>query len=196
MPGAAARATAILSHMTERYETNSTNVSPDAASYTTVINAWARSREDNAVESAEEIFQLCEETFRKGNDRVKPNALTYNSLINCYAKSNHDDASEKAIRLLECMKERCKAPGFEDCHPDVVTYTSVIDTLAKKKSVEAAAKAEALLDELENAHKIAPDDPRLKPNVRTYTSVSTMQRENYKSSKLAWDLNYICAKLR
>lgn len=172
MTGAARRATSILSHMTKRYEADKTNVSPDAASYTTVINAWARSREPDAVERAEEVFKLCEKSYRKGNHRVKPNTLTYNSLINCYSKSSDADASEKALGLLETMKEKCKAEGFEDCFPDVVTYTSCIDALAKRKSVEAAAKAESLLEELENAHKDAPDDHRLKPNVRTYTSVS------------------------
>ena len=70
------------------------------------------------------------------------------------------------------MKQKSQEKGFKDCHPDVVTYTSVIDTLAKEASLEASEKAEALLEELELSYD-QTSDPRLKPNIRTYTSVST-----------------------
>lgn len=123
-------------------------------------------------ERASEILEQCEESFRLGNERAKPNSLTYNSMINCYSKSRKPGASERAIAMLESMKEKGKMEGMEDCFPDVVTYTSVIDTLANEKTEEAAEKAEALLEELEEAYEKTPGDVRLKPNVRTYTSVS------------------------
>ena len=69
------------------------------------------------------------------------------------------------------MKEKCLEEGFEDCHPDYITYTSVIDTLAKKASLEASEMAESLLEELEDEY-FKSGDRRMKPNFRTYTSVS------------------------
>lgn len=155
--------------MMKRYESGTSDVAPDAASYTTAINAWARSREIDAVERGEEVLGWCEQSFKLGNARAQPNTLTYNSMINCYSKSK-GGASDKALALLESMKERSKA-GAEECSPDVVTYTSVIDALAKEQTAEAAAKAESLLDELENANSASSDNERLKPNIRTYTSV-------------------------
>lgn len=163
--------------MTKRYEAKTCDVPPDAASYTTAINAWARSREPDAVERAEEILSWCEESYRNGNLKAKPNSLTYNSLINCYSKSSMSSAAHKAMEVLETMKEKSKLEGFEDCRPDVVTYTSVIDALAKQKTAEAAEKAIQLLEELEQAYEQSPDGQRLKPNVRTYTSVSTFSHK-------------------
>ena len=156
--------------MTKRYESGESDVTPDAASYTTTINAWARSREIDAVQRAEEVLQWCEESFKLGNARARPNTLTYNSMINCYSKSRVG-ASDKALAMFESMKDRSQA-GAEWCAPDVVTYTSVIDALAKEQTAEATETAEKLLHELEIANSESPNSERLKPNVRTYTSVS------------------------
>ena len=73
--------------------------------------------------------------------------------------------------MFESMKDRSQA-GAEWCAPDVVTYTSVIDALAKEQTAEATETAEKLLHELEIANSGSPNSERLKPNVRTYTSVS------------------------
>jgi hypothetical protein len=70
------------------------------------------------------------------------------------------------------MKKLALESENEDCRPDVVTYTSVIDTIAKQSSLEASEKAELLLEELETAYRESLD-PRMKPNIRTYTSVSS-----------------------
>ena len=165
--------------MTKRYEAKTSNVPPDAATYTTAINAWARSKEPDAVDRAEEILAWCEESYALGNSQAKPNSLTYNSLINCYSKSFSANSAEKAMGVLDLMKEKSRMEGFEDCRPDVVTYTSVIDALAKQKSVEAGEKAIALLDELERAYEESQGDELLRPNVRTYTSVSLLQGVEY-----------------
>lgn len=172
MRGAALRATSILQHMEERHETSPSNVAPDATSYTTVINAWARSREKDAAIQAEQVLQKAKESFAAGNELARPNALTYNSMINCYAKSNDRNASKKALTTLDLMKEICQTEGFEDCHPDVVTYTSAIDCVAKTRVAEAADNAEKLIQELEFLYEESDGDSRMKPNMRTYTSVS------------------------
>jgi len=167
--------------MTKRYESGMSDVSPNAATYTTTINAWARSREMDAVERGEEVLQLCEESFRLGNTHAQPNTLTYNSMINCYSKSK-GGTSTKALAILESMKEKSQR-GEESCLPDVVTYTSLIDTLAKEQTVAATTIAESLLQELEEAHSKSPHDERLKPNVRTYTSVSSKFRLSHSTPR-------------
>lgn len=145
-------------------------VAPDSGAYTSTINAWARSRENDVVERAEEVLSWNEEAFKAGNTRAQPNALTYNSMINCYSKSKKA-ASGKALAILNMMKEQAAA-GVEGCTPDVVTYTSVIDTLSKEQSTKAAELAIGLLEELEQMYSESDDDERFKPNIRTYTSVS------------------------
>ena len=179
--GAARRATAILRHMEQRFESNNTDIQPDTASYNSVINAWAGSKEKNSIDIVEKIVRRVERTYDEGlkqaaesekddNYLVKPGTLMYNSVINCYAKSKLHDASERAVSVLERMKEICKEGGREDCCPDVITYTSVIDTLAKKGTMEASERAYSLLEELESAYS-QTGNRILKPNVRTYTSV-------------------------
>ena len=103
--------------MTKRYEAKTSNVPPDSATYTTTINAWARSKEPDAVDRAEEILAWCEESFALGNHYAKPNSLTYNSLINCYSKSNSASAAEKALEVLELMKEKSTKDGFKIAVP-------------------------------------------------------------------------------
>jgi hypothetical protein len=156
--------------MEQRYAAGLSNVHPDATSYTTVINAWARSRDKDAVAQAEEVLRWSEEAHRSGIADAKPNALSYNSLINCFSKSYHSSASSRAVAVLNQMKEMSLEDGCDDCRPDVVTYTSVIDTLAKQSSYKASEDALHLLEELESAYEEA-SDPLLKPNIRTYTSV-------------------------
>jgi len=154
--------------MEQRYNANRTDIHPDATSYATVINAWARSRERDAVERAEEAMERANQAHMNCPN-LYPNVMTFNSMINCYAKSNLPDASDRAIRVLEEMKEKCKVEAYRECRPDVVTYTSVIDTLSKAGTLEASEIALSLLSELETEY-IQTKDHTLKPNIRTYTS--------------------------
>ena len=70
------------------------------------------------------------------------------------------------------MKKLHKEENRSDCRPDVFTYTSVIDAVAKHGYPHMAEQAALLLTEVEDEYQRTRQE-YIKPNVRTYTSVSS-----------------------
>ena len=85
--------------------------------------------------------------------------------LSVWAKSKHPRAGERAVEILDLMKKLHKEENRSDCRPDVFTYTSVIDAVAKQQ-------AALLLTEVEDEYQRTRQE-YIKPNVRTYTSVSS-----------------------
>ena len=118
----------------------------------------------------------------QGNTRVKPTVRTVNSIITSYAKRirnlNGDEALEAAQAahgLLTEMVQRYKRTRHVDDQVDVMMYTIVMDAYARCTSLEAAQSAEGVLEELKEAYRSTGSNtnPKLQPNVRTYTSLIT-----------------------
>jgi chorismate mutase len=84
---AAERAEVILNRMQELFESGNLDVKPDTICFSSVINAWARSRHRAAPQRAEAILNRMQELFESGNHDVKPNTICFNSVINAWAKS-------------------------------------------------------------------------------------------------------------
>eukprot|EP00591_Stephanopyxis_turris_P011872 CAMPEP_0195514572 /NCGR_PEP_ID=MMETSP0794_2-20130614/5911_1 /TAXON_ID=515487 /ORGANISM="Stephanopyxis turris, Strain CCMP 815" /LENGTH=223 /DNA_ID=CAMNT_0040642831 /DNA_START=124 /DNA_END=791 /DNA_ORIENTATION=+ len=79
-------------------------VIPDTISYTTVADAWAKSRERGAVKQVELILQRMQDLYESGkNIEARPNTITYNTLINAWAKSGERTAAARAEELLAEM---------------------------------------------------------------------------------------------
>ena len=188
----AKRAEAILKHMDKLYaasksksksNSNSNNnddddnvnvvvVRPDTVTYSTCINAWARAAASHNFDqndgisparNAEAILRRMEHVYQTGtNLRAKPNLLAYNTVLNAWSKSGEPGAAKQACAILETMEEK---PGIT---PDVYSFTSVIDACAKAGD---ARMAETILHKMESLYN-ATGDISVKPNIRSYTSVS------------------------
>ena len=92
---AAKRAEAILERMQELYEAGNVDVKPNTICFSTVISAWARSRDPGAAKRAEAILERMQELYEAGNVDVKPNTICFNSVISAWANSG-DPAGSKA----------------------------------------------------------------------------------------------------
>lgn len=157
----ACRASELLTIMEELSDAGNVNVHPDTFSYTTTIQAFARSRQP---QQAQEIFHRM---TRKTN--LQPSRLTYTALMSAYAKSGQP---ERAHEILQDMTKAYQSGNIIELKPDTAAYSSVIDGWAKVASIdrpEAAKEAMALFDIMQKKA-----NEGMRPNAQTYTSLLTV----------------------
>jgi hypothetical protein len=85
--------------MQERHESGYPDVKPDTISFSTVLNAWANSRDPGAALRAEAILDRMQEINESGFTRVKPNKISFSSVINAWAK--HFDRQNDVVVVME-----------------------------------------------------------------------------------------------
>ncbi|KAI2508357.1 endonuclease [Fragilaria crotonensis] len=130
---------------------------PDSVTYLTIMSAWTKSREPDAVDRAEalyhDLWRRYELTRGKhantatNTKKVKPDTVVCNAMMTAYAKGRRDDAVEKAQSILDDMLRR-HAEGDSTICPDTVSYNSLLNALAKSKQPGSAEKAEEILREI------------------------------------------------
>ncbi|OEU11916.1 hypothetical protein FRACYDRAFT_137581, partial [Fragilariopsis cylindrus CCMP1102] len=163
----------ILQHMKRVYDEGSggSNIRPNAVTYATVINAFARkgdivgSKKGDA-EGATDILKMMEDDCSNSvkKKHLKPNVRTYSTLINAWSKSGRDDAPQEAKKLLDKVID-LHSKGDLDEGPNVITYNSVIDSYAVQGDVEGAS---TILKMLEDDFQAGNLDA--KPDMRTYST--------------------------
>ena len=82
---------------------------PDAFSFNSCIDAYARSSQPNAVEKATEVFEMMIRLYQETcNENLKPNVITLTSLRNAWSRhsvGNGRNAQGKRIQKLIKMVE-------------------------------------------------------------------------------------------
>ena len=165
-------------------------IQPNAACYTTVIDAWLHSDSEDAAVRAQALLDRMEALYDEKDDvTVQPNAVTYMLVCQAWADSHNDnfsgESAERAEQILERMKER-------GIRPNVKVYTSVLAAWCKLSGKVRGAinRAEKLLTEMESyaleaetsseqteddAKSSCYDDNKevILPNVITYTTYIT-----------------------
>lgn len=121
--GSAARAESVLNKMMTLHESGCGDLSPDNITYSTCIDAYAKSKAPDAFENAQRLFKDLQELDSKGVANMQPNKVTYNALINALAYSNHPDKAEVAQNLLHEMTSK-------DIVPDCLTYNAILRACA------------------------------------------------------------------
>ena len=115
---------------------------PDAVSYNTVINAFAK---QGQLEKAEEWASTLVDSFVKISvESLRPQQATFTVLLAAWRRSKHPDAAERAEKILKQMQE------FYDNNillskPNSKSYQTVLDTWEKSTRFDAAQRAEELL---------------------------------------------------
>jgi pentatricopeptide repeat protein len=125
---APARAEAILESMQDNFSKGVLTIKPDVQSFTSVLDALARSRDIHAWKRAESLIASMELTGRD-DVSVRPNAHAYTSLIHNYARSR--DLPQKAVRaqaVLNRMKESFEIEGNVAACPNIIAYNAVLNT--------------------------------------------------------------------
>jgi pentatricopeptide repeat protein len=113
--------------MWENFESGELDTKPDVVSYSSVINCWAKSRQEGTADRAEAIYGEMEDRYKAGDETFKPNVISYSSVINAYAKTGK---AEKAEALLEEMYDAF-VNGNESVKPNVRSFNTVLDAWSK-----------------------------------------------------------------
>ena len=154
-----------LFHLHE--DTQHPDLVPSIVECNSVIVAWARSGQPNAVERATAILQRIEK-LSLANPALRPGVETYTALLHAHAQSSRQDAGKQALLILQRMWDLVKA-GSPHIKPDVTCYNTVLDCLAKSGTKQDADRAEALLRSMHE--RCRQGDTDLFPNSVSYASV-------------------------
>jgi hypothetical protein len=65
--------------MERQYSTGLSVIEPNIVTYTSAINAWANSKQQDSAERAEALLNRMDSHYREGNEALKPTVLTYNT---------------------------------------------------------------------------------------------------------------------
>ena len=156
---AAQRAQGLLTIMEELYAAGNVNVSPDAYSYTTTIQCWAKcsnTKKSSETSSPEKAQGILNRMIERG---IQPNKLTYTVLINAFSKAGQPERAEYVLQQMTSRSEH---------QPDTVVFSSIIDAWARVsgENPEAASRALQILETMKRNAKQG-----IGPTATTYTSV-------------------------
>lgn len=135
------------------------NLRSDTVSYTTLINALATSKNNNAPFIAERLINQMKA------EELSPNLYTYSALVKCWSNSNLPEAAQKAVEILMYLK-KYSDDGNDTLRPNSQIFTSVLNCIANSAVPDAGSRAEKILDLMDSLNQ-----ENLKPNEYTYTSV-------------------------
>jgi hypothetical protein len=163
---AAERATNLLLEM-ER----SNKIALAATSYNSVLDAWAKSRVNDAPQACERLLKRMLD-----NTTIKPDTISYNAVLEAWQGSKSPNALERIDKIYRHLQQEYKQ-GNVNIKPTIRTANSVISAHAKhvyqlqgKEAFECAQAAHAILDELKQQYA-ETGDADYQVDVVTYTSV-------------------------
>ena len=134
--GNANKTVALLRELMEEHRKGNVRIT-DERPFITAFAALARSRDHNAVDTAETIFQEMAQLSNEGEMDFYPSAICYNGLQGCWASAELPNSGEKCLSLLHEMKEKY-ARGDESMRPTEANYKIVIDAFARIRNPERA----------------------------------------------------------
>uniref|UniRef100_A0A6U5H3F0 Pentacotripeptide-repeat region of PRORP domain-containing protein n=1 Tax=Corethron hystrix TaxID=216773 RepID=A0A6U5H3F0_9STRA len=160
-------------------EAESPDMAPNVFSYSSVIDAVARSKMECAPELAEEILAGMESRYKKGRKKnhkddvvlVRPSIYCLNSVLNALAKSKREGSEARAQKLLRKYQQEQSI-----IRPDTVTYGTVIEAHVKAGGKHGMKRAKSLLKEMEA--KWEAGDEWVAPTVAAYNMVLSGMAES------------------
>ena len=171
----AEKARSLLEKMKKRYDdTGDKEVRPDAATVTTVIDAYARVGLSKSASKADDLLSAM-----KRINYCPPNFRTYTAVATAWAKTPGDDRSldrvKELVKEMEEMNEEMEAntkgeiPRAKSVKPNTRTYTTLISAWAKSQE---PTKAQEALRILKKMRAMADGgDMDVKPSIYTYNAV-------------------------
>jgi pentatricopeptide repeat protein len=135
-----------------------------------LMDAWAFSQQDDAVEQASKLLQIME-TSHATLPEIRPDVRSYTKFINVVARSSagSDLAGRRADQVLAKMKTR----GVTDAllRPNTYTYQACLESHAHTGSPESARRARELCQEMVQYYKEGHED--IRPTARAWTAAIT-----------------------
>lgn len=160
---------ALLKRLIEQSKTDS-SVPPNAASFSAVMNAWAKSNGvknqgkgiSSSSKKVEELLRSMEKLHEEGWLNLQPNVVVYNILLNAWA-------GEGEIKKIEDTLQRMIRLEIDGVNPDSISYSTLLSAYAKLGTPEAALKADSLLDQMLELYNHGMESA--KPNVISFSNV-------------------------
>ena len=134
-PMAPYQAGEVLARMEELDRSGKLNVSPDATSFATAINAYARSHTHGKAQSAYDLFLHMKELHDiSGKYALRPNSVVYNSVLNACAFSVGDlEEQSQAMEIASAMLVGLEKSPYGK--PDQVTYGTYLKVINNQMPV-------------------------------------------------------------
>jgi len=152
------------------------NMKVDKRTFDWLIDAWAYSGTDHAVEYAMRLLKRMEhfkDRVTMGDDdsdnyELCPDVKTYTKVINAIANSGMEDAGEQAEAILNRMIDM----NDPSTMPNTYTYTNVIDAYARSapNNPNAPYSAQRLAERMEEL-RASSSSELVKPTARAWNSV-------------------------
>mmetsp|Transcript_26115 Transcript_26115/g.40623 ORF Transcript_26115/g.40623 Transcript_26115/m.40623 type:complete len:690 (+) Transcript_26115:247-2316(+) len=152
------------------------NMKVDKRTFDWLIDAWAYSGADHAVEYTLRLLKRMEhfkDRMTMGGDdgdeyELYPDVKTYTKVINAIANSGKEDAGEQAEAILNRMIDMNEPLTM----PNTYTYTNVIDAYARSAPYNSNApySAQRLAERMEELRATSTSE-QVKPTARAWNSV-------------------------
>jgi pentatricopeptide repeat protein len=156
--GSARKAQECFDKLVHLYEqTGDKRYMPDVVSYSTLLSAWARSREVGNAKRAEDILvKMHEAHVSDPINNPQPDTVCFNEVLYAWARSNEANADRRAEMVLELMKEMDRN-GDSKVVPNTRTYNIVLLALANSPKKDSPIRAMKLLDDMNKISNAKPD---------------------------------------
>lgn len=133
----------LLRLIKEASNSNDTRVQPTVVTFSTVINAYARSGNEEAAERAEKLLALSQSLFEEnGWTDAEPNTVVYTSVVNAWARAGNPN---RAQEILKKMYEDSMLNGKTHLRPNLWTFNTVLSAWSNSAEKNAIDSAEKLL---------------------------------------------------
>ena len=81
-----AKAENLLKLMQKLHEEGSKDICPSTVSFSSVLNAYANSKEKDSAQKAEKILKHMQRLYDAGNQNVQPNTICFATVIKAYSR--------------------------------------------------------------------------------------------------------------
>ena len=114
---------------------DSMKVTPNARTYSTVMDCWARSDREDKAEIVHALLHQIETAYNDtGLTSMRPNHISYSVVINSYAHSKDPNKAERAYQVLQHMLHLVETGANPSAQPSLVTFNSVLNACATSPS--------------------------------------------------------------
>ncbi len=157
--------------------TSETRISPNTHSFTSVINAYAKSNLPDADERAEAMLLRMQNLYEAGIITARPSVRTFTAVIDALAKGcgssgkkqqqSNTTNSSKATSILRHMQELHDSGTYDEpVKPTTITYNAMINVYSHCNDAPAA---ESILQRLQQLYE--QGDTEVRPDVCSFHSV-------------------------
>jgi pentatricopeptide repeat protein len=180
-------------------DTKKRGLVPDLLLMNSVLNAIAKSDDEEATEKAEAFLESMEDTdtssynivvaaygrksrldkaeevlarmFQraKANSKIVPDCIVYNAVLDGLSKSGVPGAAIRAEGVLQKMYDLADKTGNEKLRPDRFSFNTVLHAWARSGEDYAAHRAEAILNRMQELADSGMD--KVRPNVVSFSTV-------------------------